>query len=404
MRELLLAGHLIDRSGMPHLIARLGRQAMAEVAIGEWRAASPTYTQRMQQLLGFSDPTVASIFKGMQLDIGAPPEFLDFRYEIDDDDHGRFHLDHCGALMDVEPMGDEYVTTMCHDIEDPTFDATAAAANPRARVRPVHRPPRLPADRQPHCEWTVTIDHDADPLPYPAEAQRLAESRAAHLALAERPTDLPDDDGASDYRGALDPDLVMERFSSATLAALADEISLQGHLLSRGYLLEVADRIGDEVVAVGVEQAAGIAGLTAKRLARLVGSPTELRDLAAILEIHPLFLPRTYVDLRVAVVDQPEATRGQALRVALGPCPALDEPDGLTWPALLAGPRGSEILGSITACVAPTARVEPTDTVADERAAWLLIERPGAEPTDQPTSVTLTEFSSGADFVFTRRG
>ena len=29
--------------------------------------------------------------------------------------------------MDVEPMGDEYVVAMCHDIEDPTFDATAIA-------------------------------------------------------------------------------------------------------------------------------------------------------------------------------------------------------------------------------------------------------------------------------------
>ena len=39
-------------------------------------------------------------------------------------------LDHCGALMDVEPMGDEYVQAMCHDIEDPTFDATAMATQP----------------------------------------------------------------------------------------------------------------------------------------------------------------------------------------------------------------------------------------------------------------------------------
>ena len=51
--------------------------------------------------------------------------------------------------MDVEPMGDEYVTAMCHDIEDPTFDATALATNPHAQVRPVHRPPRRPADRTP---------------------------------------------------------------------------------------------------------------------------------------------------------------------------------------------------------------------------------------------------------------
>ncbi|MCB0972209.1 MAG: hypothetical protein KDA97_11945, partial [Acidimicrobiales bacterium] len=103
-RELLLAGHLIDRAGMPQLIARFGREEMEQVAIDEWMAASPVYTERMQRLLGFEGDTVEVIFKGMQLDVGAPPEFMDFRYQVADDRHGTFHLDHCGALMDVEPM------------------------------------------------------------------------------------------------------------------------------------------------------------------------------------------------------------------------------------------------------------------------------------------------------------
>ena len=412
-----MAGHLIDRSGMPHLIARFGRDGMAEVAISEWRAASPNYAPRMQQLLGFTDPTVASIFKGMQLDIGAPPEFLDFRYEITDDNHGGFHLDHCGALMDVEPMGEDYVQVMCHDIEDPTFDATAAASNPRARMEPIHRPPRSPADRQPHCAWTVTIYPEADPLPFPTEAVRLADSAAAQLPLPVRPDDLADDDGWNDYRGPLDADLVMERFSSATLAALCDEVALQGHLLSRAYLLEVADRVGDDVVAVGIEQASGIAGLAAKRLAAMLGVGADLTGLAAVLDTHPLFHPRTYVDLRVTRGDDPEmraetspgseassgASRPDAYRVAMGPCPALDEPDALTWPALVAGPGGQAVLDAIAACVAPTARFVTTAPESDERAAWILVDRPDLDPVDQPSSVTLTEFSTGATFAFTRR-
>src|SRR5204862_292909 len=83
-----------------------------------------------------------------------------FRYQLTDHDHGEFWLDHCGALADVEPMGENFVLTMCHDIEDPTFDATAIATNPRAQVRPLHRPPRVPADRSPVCHWTVTIAGD----------------------------------------------------------------------------------------------------------------------------------------------------------------------------------------------------------------------------------------------------
>jgi acetyl/propionyl-CoA carboxylase alpha subunit len=141
-----MAGHLIDRAGMPHVMALLGPDDFAPVAIEEWMGASPIYSKRLQQALQFEGDSVETIFKGMQFDIGAPPQFLDFRYQLHDRDHGEFWLDHCGALADVEPMGENIVFTMCHDIEDPTFDATAAASNPRAQVRPVHRPPRVNAE------------------------------------------------------------------------------------------------------------------------------------------------------------------------------------------------------------------------------------------------------------------
>ena len=92
---------------------------------------------------------MVTIFKGLQLDIGAPPQFMDFRYTVHDPWHGEFQLDHCGALMDVEPMGPDYVRSMCHDIEDPTFDATAVASNPQGPGAPVHRPPRVLDDWPP---------------------------------------------------------------------------------------------------------------------------------------------------------------------------------------------------------------------------------------------------------------
>jgi hypothetical protein len=400
-RELLLAGHLIDRSGMPHLISRFGRDGMRDVAIDEWMAASPIYTKRMQRLLGFEGDTVEVIFKGMQLDVGAPPEFMDFRYTVHDDRHGEFHLDHCGALMDVEPMGDEYVRAMCHDIEDPTFDATAAATNPRARMLPLHRPPRIPADRQPHCAWTVTIEPDADPLPFPAQAQQLSASQAAGLALAAPDPSLPDDDGATDYAAPLDADLTMERFSSATLSALVDEVALQGQLLSRAYLLQVADRCdGDEARAIGARQAAGIAGLTTKRLAALLGAGPDLDGLARLLAVHPLLLPRAYVALRL---DRRPVDGADALVVSLDPCPATDEADGLTWAALLAS-GADAILDAAVVCLAPTATVAAIDPDGDALRTWAVRVDPDAEPRPQPDDVTLTEFSTGAAFTFERRG
>ena len=117
---------------MAWCISALGREEMAQIAIEEWMAASPIYTRRMQRALrAHEGDDVITIFKGLQLDIGAPPQFMDFRYSVEDPWHGRFELAHCGALMDVEPMGPDYVRSMCHDIEDPTFDATAVATNPQ---------------------------------------------------------------------------------------------------------------------------------------------------------------------------------------------------------------------------------------------------------------------------------
>lgn len=397
-RELLLAGHLIDRSGMPHLISRFGRDAMRDIAIDEWMAASPIYTKRMQRLLRFEGDTVETIFKGMQLDVGAPPEFMDFRYVVHDDAHGEFHLDHCGALMDVEPMGDDYVRAMCHDIEDPTFDATATASNPRAQVRPLHRPPRVPTDRSPHCAWTVTIDAEAEPLPFPRQAEQLATSAAAQLPLALPPSDLPADDGWNDYTADLDADLVMERFSSATLAALMDEVCLQGHLLSRAFLLHVAERAtGDEAISIGARQLCGIAGLTAKRLARLLGAGPDLAGVSAVLGVHPMFLPHSYTGLTTT------AAAAHGLQLHLGPGPATAEDDGLTWPAILTRDDDSGLRAAVQ-CVAPQGQVERIEPAGPAAASWRIWIDPGSEPAGQPDEVTLTEFSTGAEFRFERRG
>ena len=111
----------------------------------------------MQKALKYEGVDIFTIFKGLQLDIGAPPQFMDFRYTVHDRWHGEFHLDHCGALLDVEPMGEDYVRGMCHDIEDPTFDATALATNRKAQVRPDS--PAAAGARRPAPALRVDGDH-----------------------------------------------------------------------------------------------------------------------------------------------------------------------------------------------------------------------------------------------------
>ena len=130
------------------------------------------------------------------------------------------------------------------------------------------------------------------PLEVPPQTVALARSTAAQLPLATGDPSLPDDDGWNDYAVALDPDLVMERFSSATLSRICDEVALQGQLLARSYLVEMASRVApEEIVTLGTKQAAGIAGLASKRLAAALGAAPTLAGLAEVLAVHPLLLP-----------------------------------------------------------------------------------------------------------------
>lgn len=381
--ELLLIGQLIDRSAMAWCISAFGREEMARVAVEEWAAASPIYTRRMQRALRYEGTDVVTIFKGLQLDIGAPPQFMDFRYTVHDPWHGEFHLDHCGALMDVEPLGEAYVTTMCHDIEDPTFDATAVATNPRARVRPVHRPPRVPAGRHPHCRWTVTIDDANPPLTATPACEELARSRAAGVELS--PVD-PSDDGRSDYSGPLLSDLRFADFSKSALVRMADEVCLQMHLLNLGFVRAVKNRT-DEARSreICVRQLTGIAGLAAERIRRALRLSADADGARRVLELHPLLNPAAYVTATVA---------GGTL-LAAGTSPAHE--DG-AWISL-AGPAEPRPLAAIVRAVDPHLDVEYEH--AGDGWSARVVTRPEAVP--ECDEVAVTKISTGSSFVFANR-
>ncbi|NUS45293.1 MAG: hypothetical protein HOQ24_16585 [Mycobacteriaceae bacterium] len=389
-RELLLCGHLIDRAGMPYTLAALGRAGMVAVAVAEWQAASPVYTRRMRAALDYGGDDVETIFKGLQLDIGAPPQFMDFRFRVDDPGRGEFRLDHCGALMDVEPMGAEFVVAMCHDIEDPTFDATAAATNPRARVRPVYRPPRTPADRTPHCAWTVVIDPAATPIPEHPDTGRLSKSAAAQLD----PTPLdPADPGRSDYRGPLLSDLRFEDFSRSALVRIADEVALQHHLLALGFRHAVTERLGAAgALDVVRNQFTGIAGLTARRIRAAFDLGDDAAGLCAVLALHPVFNPARYVGARF---DR----KGDAVRIELprrGTGAAADE----AWPTLLA-PERLAPLDALARGVNPRFRCHTAAADADTLTVDIALD---PEPHEQAVEVAITALSTGANFAFADRG
>src|SRR5207249_1471790 len=161
-------------------MAALGPEGFGPVAIEEWMGASPIYSRRMQKALRFEGDSVETIFKGMQFDIGAPPQFLDFRYELHDRDHGEFWLDHCGALV---------------------------------------------------------------------------------------------------------ADVRLEEWSHSALVRIAQEICLEGHLLSLSFAAALQRRVtGEVVVDFARRQFTGAAGVAADRIRAALGLGTELDDLARILE------------------------------------------------------------------------------------------------------------------------
>ena len=388
--ELLLCGHLIDRAAMPHVIGLLGNDGVREISVDEWMGASPIYTRRMRAALAYEGDDVETIFKGLQLDIGAPPQFMDFRYTLHDPMHGEFELAHCGALMDVEPMGDELVHTMCHHIEDPTFDATAAATNPRARMRPIHRPPRVPAGRSPHCAWTVTIESENEPLPYPDQTRWTAGTHAATWADV---TEIdPAEPGRGDYTGPLLADLNFSEWSRSALARMAEEVCLQQHLLALAFVASARERVGAGVATdLHRKQFVGTAGLTAERLRAALGVPADLAGLAAVLAVHPAVNPAGYGGADVSVDGERLVLRvdRRSPQVADGGWLALVDAEHL------------EPIHALALGVNPRFEVA---VVADGDDLLELELALGDEAQPEYVEVVLAKFSTGAGFAFADRG
>src|SRR3954452_16589183 len=296
---------------------------------------------------------------------------MDFRYTVEDPWHGRFELAHCGALMDVEPLGPDYVRSMCHDIEDPTFDATAVATNPRAQVRPVHRPPRTPAGRNPHCEWTVVISDSHPPVELSAGCVELQSSRAAAVVLD--PVD-PVSPGRSDYAGPLLADLDFTEFSHSALVRVADEVCLQMHLLFLGFRRAVSSRLPVEAAReICVKQLTGIAGVAASRIAAALDLPASADGAARVLTLHPLFNPAAYV----STADSPAHHDG-------------------AWISLV-GPSEVRPLQAIVRAVDPHLDVVVTGS------PWTVSVVERDEAAEEAGEVAVTRISTGADFAFRPR-
>ena len=389
-REYMLFAFLLTRTGLGHVHLNFGEQEREQIAILEWMGASPVYTQRMQRALGFTGDDMATIFKGLQLDVGFCHQYMDVAYKLIDAQHGEFWLNSCGALLDVEPLGETFVLSMCHHIEDPTFDATAVATNPRARIRPIHRPPRHPAGRTPHCHWTATIDPGVEPV---VEIPLTQQVRTSRLAQVERAVPPPTEAGGlDDYSGEFVPELQLEDLGQRALMTVVGEFGVQGHLLARSMWLATAERHGaDAARALALDMWIGSSWIAAERAASLLGlSGQSIDDVLRVVQVHPAFISE-YAPISIE-------TDGDTARLRLdGDAPALHEGDDASWFALLAAGEAA-LLDAVVKGVNPAASVTPAGPLE-----WDVGLNPAAEPAPEPDAVAIGRVGAVAGFAFEAR-
>jgi hypothetical protein len=367
--EYMLLGMLSNQSALPQALVAGGTlDDLNQLAIDIWMGASPIYTHRMRALMGIEGDDVPAIMKALQLDVGFVHQYMDVHYQVNDALHGEFWLAHCGALLNVEPFGEERVVGMCHTIEDPTFDATAYATNPRARIRPIHRPPRMPADREPHCHWTIVIDPENDPVGPARLTEQVGALPLASIANEPR----PEGDG---YQGAFEPKFRLADTSDATLIALAREFTLQTHLLMCSGEIAMAEHFGVERARDLLADAwLATSWSSSERLQKLLEDDA---DVETVLALQPSVPPGF---ARAVERD------GDRVRLTLAPeSPALLDDAQPGWiGAMVRGERRG--FQGMVQPIDARARVEAVQVVDGGVTVDVVID-PGAEPQSEPSSV-----------------
>jgi hypothetical protein len=209
--------------------------------------------------------------------------------------------------------------------------------------------------------------------------------------------DFPDvgagDTGLADYSGEFIPDFRLELLSRRALVVALQEFAVQSHLLLRAWALSVENRLGREVVADALPRlVSGWSALTAQRLRAALELPDTLGGLAAMLSLHPMLNPRTYLGTQVEVAEG-------AIRLAFADCPAAHEGDALTWFSGMGGPVDAAI-DDVVASFHPRARCTPVAAGSDERFAYEVTIDQASAPRREPSELAVAKISTGAGFAF----
>lgn len=378
-REIMLANHIHDRAALLQVTLQYGLEAQTAVACDEWMGSSPIYNARNRALLNMQDDDVATVFKCLQVDIGAPHNFLEFHYEISSPEEGFFWTTSCGPYNHVRRMTNadpDMETQICHHMEDPTFDATVMAVNPRMRCRPVYRPPYGEVPEGGPCRWRVAVEYDIGIVEDNPTLNIVRQSLAADFKLREITADT---DGMTDYGGEFKRDFVLSDLSHNVLARQCKEFALDVHLLNRACYTSIAERWGEDVlVPLAVEQWRSMAPVTVHRLRKAFDIAGDtMSSVLKVLQLNP-FLPREYLKLGFELVDE---TCGL---LWIEDCAALQEVEGRGIVSLLTHHPATPGFDAMAKVVNPYVQVTLVDPVAIDGATFvwdIIIDKDGAADT-----------------------
>ena len=285
VHEYMLLGMLSNQATLPQTIVAGGTfDDLNQVAIDLWMGASPVYTHRMRRLMGIEGDDVPAIMKALQLDVGFVHQYMHVHYQVNDPLHGEFWLEHCGALINLEPHGTERVRRHVPHDRGPDVRRDRVRDEPRARIRPIHRPPRVPADRKPHCHWTIIIDPANDPVG-PARltqqvarhaARRRCRSNRARRATATRARSTR----SSGSRDCSDDDARRPSRASSRCRPICSCARARSRSPSGSAPIAARDLLADAWLAT--------AWVGSERLRDVLGADA---DVAAVLALHPAIPP-----------------------------------------------------------------------------------------------------------------
>ncbi len=239
----------------------------------------------------------------------------------------------------------------------------------------------MPANRTPHCEWNVFIDHDGEPLHEAALTKQMRRSLLATLDI-DRP-DSTEAGGLDYYDVPVFEQLQLERLSHSALAVVCKELAVQCHMLINSLMMAIENDYGREAAEnVALFQMTGSAWVMSERLSDWLGNNDGGIDtIINVLTVHPVFQPYEYIGMEVTKLSDSKAI------IQFSDCPAGKELNGYGWFSLLKTGK-TDGLEALLKGIDSKAVLLP---IVDKEMTWEIVIDENVVPSEEPLPVQIAK-------------